>query len=162
MGIRTQDQAKAEAPTYAAKAGQLAAAKSITTDPSLERVVYADLLATQVSPKDKKKASVYFNAASDYYGKENYAAAESNLRKALDIDPRNPSANYYYADCLARLNGDPIDVVDYPTRAVVFGAGDRKRLIGQDGLARPRNAEFRITTGLNEPHGTRLRFVGEC
>jgi tetratricopeptide (TPR) repeat protein len=140
VGIRTQDQAKAEAPTYAAKAGQLAAAESIATDPSLERVVYTDLLAAQVSPRDKKRAAVYFNAASDFYGKENYAAAESNLRKTLDIDPRNPAANYYYADCLARLNGDPIDVVDYLTRAVVFGAGDENANMAKtalQGLATP-------------------------
>jgi tetratricopeptide (TPR) repeat protein len=140
MGIRTQDQAKAEAPTYAAQAGQQAAAESIATDPSLERVVYADFFATEVSPKEKKRAQAYFNAASDFYGKNNYAAAAGNLRKTLDIDPTNSAANYYYADCLARQNGDPIDVVDYLTRAVVFGAGDENATMAKtalQGLATP-------------------------
>lgn len=140
MGIRTQDQAKAEAPTYAAQAGQHAAAESIATDPSLERVVYADFFATEVSLKEKKRAQAYFNAASDFYGKNNYAAAAGNLRKTLDIDPTNSAANYYYADCLARQNGDPIDVVDYLTRAVVFGAGDENATMAKtalQGLATP-------------------------
>ncbi len=142
MGVRTQDEAKAEAQTEAAAAGQHAAADSLGSDPASERVVYVDLLETSARPsaKEKKTASIYFNAASDAYGKNNYTVAAGNLRKTLDIDPTNSAANYYYADCLARQNGDPIDVVDYLTRAVVFGAGDENATMAKtalQGLATP-------------------------
>ncbi|MGD0864084.1 MAG: hypothetical protein ABSA49_00870 [Rhizomicrobium sp.] len=142
MGIRTQDQARAEVPSYAAAAGQRAAADSIAGDPASERVLYVDLsaAAARLTPQERKRASGFFDAASDFYGKENYAASASDLRKSLEIDPTNAAANYYYADCLARQKGDPIEIVDYLTRAVVFGAGDENASLAKtalQGLATP-------------------------
>ena len=105
-------------------------------------MLYVDLsaAAARLTPQERKRASGFFNAASDFYGKENYAASASDLRKTLEIDPTNAAANYYYADCLARQKGDPIEIVDYLTRAVVFGAGDENASLAKtalEGLATP-------------------------
>ncbi len=132
---------QAESVKNAAKAQQDAATEVLAADSAFERAVYRDLTERKqhLSKKEENQALKYFASAFTFTQKDDYASAEAGFLKGLEIDPSNGQANYFYAECLAR-RGATMQVVDYLTRAMIFGVNSEDGQTAQTalkGLASP-------------------------
>lgn len=144
-GLPPADQRRAQAQQAERLAQQHGAAEVLSQSDDALRLVYSDLIARSaaLSDADKKRAKQYYDSASDAYGRQDFATAQADLQQDLAIDPANASADYYYADCLARGSNNQINllqVVDYLARALMLDrtgdAGSQARQALQ-GIASP-------------------------
>ncbi|HEY3778257.1 MAG TPA: hypothetical protein VGL35_09375 [Rhizomicrobium sp.] len=118
------------------QAQQRAASELMSEDAGTLRTVYADLTddAARLSAADRKRAKRILDSASNAYGRDEFTSAQSSLHDVLAIDPTNATANYYYADCLARGSNDSLQAIDYLARALAFDRDGESRSLAMQAL----------------------------
>jgi len=138
----TPDQRKAAAHGTELQAQQRAATEVLAQNPASQRMIYSDLLdrSARLSRSDRKQAAAFHESASAAYQRQDYAGAAADLQNELALDPANGTANYYYADCLARGTNNSLVVIDYLARALTFdrsGEGGSQATEALRGIANP-------------------------
>jgi hypothetical protein len=130
------EQRQASAQDAEREAQQRAASELLLQDVTSLRKVYPDLAgqAARLSPADRKRAERIMQSASDAYGREDYSAAQSSLHDVLAIDATNGTANYYYADCLARGPNDSLTAIEFLARALAFDRDGEARSLAREAL----------------------------
>lgn len=87
-----------------------------------QQAAYAELSARSaaLAPEQKAQAAQLFSTGFGLWQSGDFAAAVIAFKQGLEIDPANPTANFYYGDSLLKTR-DKKGAAEYLARAVGLG-----------------------------------------